>query len=104
MVGGGPDAGAPVLRVVGVARLAPLDVPDVRRRPKETRVTKKTLFRALCELANALQDACVRVDFSPHTIALEATLERLDRVIDQVLEEGVHEAEPPARGPGQAHA
>lgn len=49
-------------------------------------MTKKALFGALCAIADALQAACVRLDFSPHTIALEATAERLDVLIDQGLE------------------
>jgi hypothetical protein len=58
-------------------------------------VTKHTLFTALCEVADALQDECVRLDFSPAKIALEAIVERLDVVIDTVLEEGVQAEEPP---------
>ena len=54
-------------------------------------MTKKTLFSALCELADALQAECVAWDFSPHKLALEAICERVDVLIDTVLEEGVHE-------------
>lgn len=56
-------------------------------------MTKRQLFSSLCEVADALQEECVRVDFSPHKIALEAVVDRLDVVIDQVLEEGIHEEE-----------
>lgn len=49
-------------------------------------MTKKYLFGALCEVADALQAECVRIDFSPHKLALEAITERLDVVIDEVLE------------------
>lgn len=48
-------------------------------------MTKLSLFQALCSLADALQDECVRVDFSPHKLALEAILDRLDVLIDDVL-------------------
>lgn len=58
-------------------------------------MTKRCLFKALCEVADALQEECVRLDFSPHKLALEAICERLDVVIDTVLEEGVHEEEEP---------
>ena len=56
-------------------------------------MTKRQLFAGLCELADALQGECVRVDFSPHKLALEAIVERLDVLIDQILEEGVVEEE-----------
>jgi len=59
-------------------------------------VTKRRLFTDLCELADALQAECVRVDFSPHKLALEAITERVDVLIDHILEEGVHEEEPRA--------
>jgi hypothetical protein len=72
-----------------------VDVSDVRR-GKETRMTKRALFSALCEVADALQAEGVRLDFSPHTLALEAICARLDVLIDQILEEGVHEEEPGA--------
>lgn len=49
-------------------------------------MTKLALFQALCEIADALQAECVRVDFSPHKIALEAITDRLDVLIDDVLE------------------
>jgi len=72
---------------------------DVRagyaRRKEEARLTRKTLFSALCAVADALQAECARVDFSPHKLALEAICERIDTLIDQVLEEGVHEEEMP---------
>ncbi len=57
-------------------------------------MTKLALFQALAELADVLQAECVRVDFSPHKLALEALTDRLDVIIDQVLEEGVQEEEP----------
>ena len=50
---------------------------------------KRELFTALCDVTNALQAECERLRFSPHKLALEAITERLDGVIDQVLEEGV---------------
>jgi len=56
-------------------------------------MTKRQLFVDLCEVADAIQAECVRVEFSPHKLALEAICERLDVVIDTVLEEGVHEEE-----------
>jgi len=37
------------------------------------------------------------LDFSPHTLALEAIVERLDVLIDQVLEDGVQDDAPPGR-------
>jgi hypothetical protein len=89
-----------VLRLVGTAGGAPLDLPDVRRGAQETRMTKLSLFQALCSLADALQAECVRVDFSPHTIALEAIVDSVDRLIDTVLDEGVDEGGPPRR-PGE---
>ena len=63
-------------------------------------MTRKMLFSALCAVADALQDECVRVDVSPHTLALEAIVERLDVVIDQILEDGVQDDGPPRR-PGE---
>lgn len=60
-------------------------------------MTKRQLFTRLCELADALQAECVRVDFSPHKLALEALVERLDVLIDQVLEEGAQDDGPPRR-------
>lgn len=57
-------------------------------------MTKRTLFTRLCELADALQEECVRVDFSPHKLALEAITERVDTLIDTLLDEGVHEEAP----------
>ena len=56
-------------------------------------MTKRGLFEALCEVADALQAEGDRLCFSPHKLALEAICERLDVVIDTVLEEGVHEEE-----------
>lgn len=62
-------------------------VPDVRRGAHaETRMTKLALFQRLCSLADALQEECVRVDFSPHKIALEAIVDRLDVLIDDIIE------------------
>lgn len=49
-------------------------------------MTKLALFTKLCDVADALQEECVRLDFSPHKLALEAITERLDVVIDAVLE------------------
>jgi len=40
------------------------------------------------------------LDFSPHKLALEAIVERVDVLIDQVLEEGVQDDGPPRR-PGE---
>jgi hypothetical protein len=59
-------------------------------------MTKLTLFHALCEVADALQAEYCRLHFSPLQIALRAIVERVDVLIDQVLEEGVHEEEPHA--------
>jgi hypothetical protein len=59
-------------------------------------VTKRVLFDVLCCLANALQAECDRLCFSPQKIVLEAIVERVDVLIDTVLEEGVHEEETPA--------
>ena len=50
-------------------------------------MTKLSVFQRLCSLADAIQAECVRVDFSPHKLALEAIVERLDVLIDDVLEE-----------------
>ena len=63
-------------------------------------MTKKALFSALCAVADALQAECVRLDISPHTLALEAIVESLDVLLDQILEEGVQDAAPPRR-PGE---
>ena len=63
-------------------------------------MTRKTLFSALCAVADALQAECARIDFSPHKLALEAIVESLDVLIDTVLEEGVRDNEPPWR-PGE---
>ena len=54
-------------------------------------MTKRGLFEALCEVADALQAEGDRLCFSPHKLVLEAICERLDVVIDTVLEEGVRE-------------
>ena len=59
-------------------------------------MTKHALFTRLCSLADALQEECVRVDFSPHKLALEAITERVDTLIDEVLDDGVHDEEEPA--------
>ena len=92
-----------VLRLVGHAHAhAALALPDVRTHAyagaqpswRTAPVTKRTLFTRLCELADALQEECVRVDFSPHKLALEAITERIDALIDEVLDEGVHDEEP----------
>jgi len=56
-------------------------------------MTKLDLFHALCQVADALQAEGVRIDFSPHKLALEAITERIDVLIDTILEEGVHEEE-----------
>ena len=56
-------------------------------------MTKFALFNQLCQITNALQEECARLRFSPHKLALEALQERLDAVIDQVLEEGVERGE-----------
>ena len=61
-------------------------------------MTKLSLFQALSSLADALQAECVRVDFSPHKLALEALVDRLDVLIDEVLEDGVLDVGPPVRG------
>jgi hypothetical protein len=58
-------------------------------------MTKRRLFTTLCQLADTLQEECVRVDFSPHKLALEEIVERLDMLIDEVLEEGVRDEETP---------
>jgi len=60
-------------------------------------MTKRALFTCLCELADALQAEAARLDFSPHTLALEAIVERLDVLIDTVLEDGVQEGATPGR-------
>lgn len=54
-------------------------------------MTKRVLFEALCDVANAVQAEVERLRFSPHKLALETIREHLDQVIDQVLEEGVTE-------------
>lgn len=77
-----------------------MDVPNVRDGAREAPVTKRDLFDALCAVADALQDECVRVDFSPHKLALEAIVERVDVLIDQILEDGVQDDGPPRR-PGE---
>ena len=56
-------------------------------------MTKRFLFDVLCCLANALQAECDRLCFSPQKIILEAIVERVDVLIDQILEEGVQEEE-----------
>lgn len=48
-------------------------------------MTKRDLFQALCEVTDALQAECVRVCFSPHKLALEALVDRLDVLIDDVI-------------------
>lgn len=54
-------------------------------------MTKQALFTQLCDITTALAAEAERLRFSPHKLALEALRERLDVVIDQVLEEGVQE-------------
>ena len=58
-------------------------------------MTKKYLFEALCDVADALQAECVRLDFSPHKLQLEAICERLDVVIDEILEAKTLDEEDP---------
>ena len=65
------------------------------QRREETRMTRRCLFTALAEVATTLQAECARICFSPHQIALTAIVERLDVIIDQILEEGVHEEDEP---------
>ena len=64
-------------------------------------MTKLSLFQALCSLADALQAECVRLDCSPATLALEAIVEQLDVLIDDVLEHGVQDDGGPPRRPGE---
>lgn len=54
-------------------------------------MTTRVLFQQLCGLADALQAEGARLTFSPHKMALEQVVERLDALIDQVVEEGIHE-------------
>lgn len=54
-------------------------------------MTKRRLFAELCAITDALQEEGARLDFSPHKLALEAIRERLDVLIDQVLEEAIVE-------------
>ena len=49
-------------------------------------MTKLALFTKLCDVADALQEESARLDFSPHKLRLEQIRERLDVVIDEVLE------------------
>ena len=64
-------------------------------------MTKRQLFQQLCDLADALEDECDRVDVSPHQLALEQVVERLDVLIDAVLEEGVQDNGGPPRRAGE---
>lgn len=59
-------------------------------------MTPLYLFKALCGLADALQAECIEGDVSPHKLALEAIVQRLDVLIDAVVDEGIHEAGTPA--------
>jgi hypothetical protein len=54
-------------------------------------MTQRTLFTQLCAITTDLAAECERLRFSPHKLALEALRERLDGVIDQILDEGVTE-------------
>ena len=54
-------------------------------------MTTKTLFVTLSDLTTALQGECDRLRFSPHKLALEQLRERLDVLLDQIVDEGVQE-------------
>jgi hypothetical protein len=58
-------------------------------------MTPLALFEALAAVTTDLVAECERLRFSPHKLALEALRERLDRVIDQVVAEGITEEEAP---------
>lgn len=54
-------------------------------------MTTKTLFVTLADLTTALAAECDRLRFSPHKLALEQLRERLDGLLDMIVDEGVHD-------------
>lgn len=56
-------------------------------------MTTRTLFLTLAAITTDLQAETARLRFSPHRLALEALRERLDRVIDAIVDEGIIERE-----------
>lgn len=46
----------------------------------------KALCEALCAITDALAAECQRLRFSPHKLALEAIRERLDVLLDALLD------------------
>jgi hypothetical protein len=69
------------------------DFARLERRIEQQAEKRRALFTQLCDLTTALAAECERLRFSPHKLALEQIRERLDLVIDQVLDEGVVERE-----------
>lgn len=62
-------------------------------------MTTRTLFLALCDLADALKAEGERLRFSPLKFALVSICARVDALIDRLIDEGIHEDEdaPPRR-------
>lgn len=54
-------------------------------------MTTRTLFLTLAAITTDLQAETARLRLSPHRLALEALRERLDRVIDAIVDEGIVE-------------
>lgn len=66
---------------------------DERARKDLDAMTTRQLFLALSDLTTALAAEAERLRFSPHKLALEALRERLDGLLDQIIDEGVHDAQ-----------
>jgi hypothetical protein len=54
-------------------------------------MTTRALFLTLSDLTTALEAECARLRFSPLKVALEGIRERLDALLDAVVDEGVHD-------------
>lgn len=60
-------------------------------------MTTHSLFTRLCDVVNALQAEGARLRFSPHKLVLENIVTRLDALLDQIVDEGVHDDTPTQR-------
>lgn len=54
-------------------------------------MTTRVLFLQLSDLTTALAAECDRLRFSPVKLALEQLRERLDGLLDMIVDEGVHD-------------
>lgn len=54
-------------------------------------MTTRVLFLTLADVTTALAAECARLRFSAHKLALDSLRERLDALLDKVIDEGVHD-------------